>query len=156
MNSILDKLSEIFIFLFGSLAGTIGTIIYNIYGKKIQVMECHYIDDDVISRLPFIGVEGETHNNIYSKMFKLINTTNSDYKIFVIIFEFDVSAKIIRHTDSTKSGIDRLKKKLLKPNEYMATIKNFNRKDEANFLFEIANITDDLINITEDNLNKVI
>lgn len=76
MNSILDKLSEIFIFLFGSLAGTIGTIIYNIYGKKIQVMECHYIDDDVISRLPFIGVEGETHNNIYSKKFKLINTTN--------------------------------------------------------------------------------
>lgn len=114
-------------------------------------MKCYYIDDDVISKLPITVSENETHQNIYSKKFKLKNTTNSDYKEFNVIFEFDINSKIIRHTDATKSGIDRLKKKLLKPNEYSVTIKNFNRNDEAKFIFEIANITKDLINITEDN-----
>lgn len=137
-------------FLTGSLAGTALTIFYNRLRGRIQTMECHYTDDDVISTLPVAGNEGETHNNIYSKQFILKNTTNTDHKTFVIIFEFDITAKIIRHTDSTKSGIDKLKKRLLKKNEYIATIKNFNRNDEVKFIFEIANITQDFVNVTED------
>jgi hypothetical protein len=152
MSEITDYLIKVGLpFLTGGLAGATTTIIHNRVRGKIQTMECHYIDDDVISKLPVPATEGETHNNIYSKQFILKNTTNSDHKDFVIIFEFDITAKIIRYTDTTKGGVDRLKKKLLKPNEYMATIKNFNRKDEVKFIFEIANVSDDCINITEDN-----
>jgi hypothetical protein len=135
----------------GGAFGSILTILYNRFRGKIQTMECYYIDDDVISKLPVTVNEKEIYQNIYSKQFELKNTTNTDFKLFNVIFEFDVNAKILRHTDTTKSGVDRLKKKLLKPNEYTVTIKNFNRNDKAKFIFEIANITEDLINITEDN-----
>jgi hypothetical protein len=144
-----DALRLILPFVGGGLFGSILTIIYNRYRGKIQIMECHYIDDDVISRLPITN-QGEPHQNIFSKQFLIINTTNTDHKTFRVIFQFDVTAKILRHTDITKSGIDRLKKKLLKPNEYAVTIRNFNRGDDVKFNFEIANITDDLINVTED------
>ena len=129
--------------------GAFGAVI-NKFKGRIQTMECNYTDDDVISRLPIITEEGESHDNIFSKHFVLKNTTNSDHKEFNVIFEFDVAAKIIRHTDMTKSGVDRLKKKLLKPNEYSVTITNFNRNDEVKFIFEIANVTTDLCNVTED------
>jgi hypothetical protein len=152
MNEITDFLRKVGLpFISGGLASTTFTIIYNHFRNKIQTMECYYIDDDIITKLPVTSTEGETHNNIYSKQFILKNTTNSDHKNFVIIFEFDITAKIIRHTDTTKGGVDRLKNKLLKSNEYMATIKNFNRKDEVKFIFEIANVSDDYVNITEDN-----
>ena len=73
-------------------------------------MECHYVGHEVISKIPVtIGESGENHQNIYSKKFVLKNTTNSDHKIFKIIFEFDINSKIIRCTDTTKSGIDKLK-----------------------------------------------
>lgn len=145
-----DTLTTILPYLTGGAAGATITILYGKYKNKIQTMECHYIEDDVISRLPIATEEGETHQNIFSKKFCLKNTTNCDYKEFTVIFEFDINSKILRHTDSTKGGVDRLKKKLLKPNEYSVTVKNFNRNDEVKFLFEIANITMDLVNVTED------
>lgn len=40
---------------------------------------------------------------------------------------------------------------MLKPNEYSVTIQNFNRGDEVKFIFEIANLNKDEINVTEDN-----
>jgi|WetSurMetagenome_2_1015567.scaffolds.fasta_scaffold382316_2 hypothetical protein len=138
-------------FFSGGAFGTLMMIIYNKIRGRIQTMECHYIDDDVISRLPIQIEGGDSHQNIFSKHFLLKNTTNTDIKDFVTIFEFDCEAKIIRHTDVTKAGVDRLKKKLLKPNEYSVTIKNFNRKDEVKFIFEIANVTKDYCNVTEDN-----
>ena len=134
----------------GGAAGAVITLLYNRNKAKIQTMDCYYVDDDVISRLPIAGDNGETHQNIFSKKFCLKNTTNADHKEFTLIFEFDIEAKIVRHTDSTKGGIDRLKKKLLKANEYSVTIKNFNRGDEVKFMFEIANVSDDLVNVTED------
>jgi hypothetical protein len=145
-----DILTTILPYLTGGAAGATITIFYGKHKNKIQKMECHYIEDDVISRLPIATEEGDTHQNFFSKKFCLRNTTNSDHKEFTVIFEFDINAKILRHTDSTKGGIDRLKKKLLKPNEYSVTIKNFNRNDEVKFLFEIANISADLVNVTED------
>ncbi len=145
-----DFFSSLLPYISGGAAGATITLIYNRIKSKIQIMHCYYIDDDVISRLPIATVEGETHQNIFSKKFCLKNTTNTDHKEFTLIFEFDQTSKIVRHTDSTKSGIDRLKKKLLKQNEYSVTIKNFNRGDEIKFMFEIANISEDLVNVTED------
>ncbi len=146
-----DNLKLLVTFFSGGALGSVLTIIYHWIRGRIQVMECHYIDDDVISRLPMTTNEGEIHQNIFSKQFLLKNTTNTDHKEFKVIFQFDVSAKILRHTDTTKTGVDRLKKKLLKPNEYSVSIRNFNRGDEVKFIFEIANITEDLVNVTEDN-----
>ena len=77
-------------------------------------------------------------------------TENGQSIIIKIIFEFDINSKIIRCTDTTKSGIDKLKKRVIKPNEYSITVKNFNRSDEVKFIFEIANIDKDEINVTED------
>lgn len=145
-----DTLSTLLPYLGGGAAGATITLLYNRFKSKIQRMDCYYIDDDVISRLPIATGEGETHQNIFSKKFCLKNTTNSDHKEFTLIFEFDQTSKIVRHTDSTKGGIDRLKKKLLKQNEYSVVIKNFNRGDEIKFMFEIANVTEDLVNVTED------
>lgn len=144
-------MKNILTFLSGGAFGSLITITYNCIKGRIQEMKCYYVDDDVISRLPMTTNEGETHQNIFSKQFILKNTTNTDHKEFRVIFEFDVAAKILRHTDITKTSVDRLKKKLLKPNEYSVTIRNFNRNDEIKFIFEIANITNDLCNITEDN-----
>lgn len=149
-NAIFDS-KTIFTFLSGGAFGTVITIVYNKIRGRIQTMDCHYIDDDVISRLPIQIDGGDSHQNVFSKQFILKNTTNSDHKEFIVIFEFDVAAKILRHTDITKTGVDRLKKKLLKPNEYSVTVKNFNRNDEVKFIFEIANITKDYCNVTEDN-----
>ncbi len=148
--SIID-LKTALAFLSGGAAGSLITILYNYIKGRIQTMQCHYIDDDVISRLPISTTAGEVHQNIFSKQFLLKNTTNKDHPEFRVIFEFDVASKILRHTDLTKTGTDRLKKRLLKPNEYSVTIRNFNRKDEIRFIFEIANITSDLCNVTEDN-----
>lgn len=138
-------------YITGGVGGAGITILYNKFKTRIQVMECHYIDEDTISKIPTTVEDGELHQNIYSKQFVLKNTTNCDHKTFRVIFEFDITAKIIRHTDVTKSGIDRLKKKLLKQNEYSVTIQNFNRGDEVKFIFEIANLNKDEINVTEDN-----
>ena len=127
-------MSNIFIkfipYLFGGLGGAMFNAIYNRVKYKIQFMDCYYIEEDVISKIPTIIENGEVHNNIYSKQFVLKNTTNADYKIFKIIFEFDKYSKIISHSETSKIGVNRLSKKLLQQNEYSVTIKYFTRGEE--------------------------
>jgi hypothetical protein len=151
MSEMVELIKVVLPYITGGVGGAGITILYNKFKNRIQVMECHYIDEDTISKIPTTVEDGETHQNIYSKQFVLKNTTNCDHKTFRVIFEFDITAKIIRHTDISKSGIDRLKKRLLKPNEYSVNIQNFNRGDAIKFIFEIANLKNDEINVTEDN-----
>ncbi len=138
-------------YLLGGVGGAILTVFYNMYKGRIQKMDCHYIDEDIMSKLPISIQEGVIHNNIYTKQFLIINTTNSDHKEFRVIFEFDATAKILKHSDISKTGADKFKKKLLKDNEYSVTIRNFNRGDQVKFIFEIANVTNNFVNVTEDN-----
>lgn len=150
MIDILPFLKAALPYVTGGVGGAVVTVIYNKFKGRIQVMQCHYVDDDVISRIPTtLSPEGEVHQNIHARHFILRNTTNCDHKTFKVIFEFDVGSKIIRHTDTTKAGVDRLKKKLLKPNEYSVTVVNFNRGDDVKFMFEIANISAEEVNVTE-------
>ncbi|MDH7912591.1 hypothetical protein [Winogradskyella sp. SYSU M77433] len=137
--------------ILGGLGGTFGTIFYNRYNNRIQKMHCYCIDEDIMSKLPITNDDGTTHQNIYTKEFLLKNTTNSDQKDFRVIFEFDVGAIILKHTNKSKVGTDTFSKRLPKENEYSVRIKDFNRGDEVKFIFEIANITDNHINITEAN-----
>lgn len=116
--------------------------------NRIQKMECHYSDDDTISRIPVTTETGE-HKNLHYKEFKLVNTTNKDIRSFRIIFEFDADSKVIKPSNFSKTGKDELKPRLKKANECSYTIKNFNRGDEIKFFFDIANISNDEFSITE-------
>jgi len=146
-----ESLLKILPYLLGGFGGATLTMFYNLYKGKIQKMECHYIDEDIMSKLPISLQEGIVHNNIYTKQFLIINTTNTDHKEFKVIFEFDATAKILKHTNISKTGADKFKKELLKENEYSVSIKNFNREDKVKFIFEIANVTNNYVNVTEDN-----
>lgn len=137
--------------LLGGLGGTVGTIIYNKYNNKIQKMHCYYIDEDIMSKLPITNDDGTTHQNIHTKEFLLKNTTNIDQKNFRVIFEFEAGAIILKHTNKSKIGTDSFKSRLPKENEYSVRIKDFNRGDDIKFIFEIANIVSNKINITEAN-----
>jgi len=142
-------LKSILPFLAGGAFGSIITIVYNNHKNKIQKMNCHCVDEDVMSKIPITNDDGTTHQNIYTKEFLLKNTTNKDQSDFQIIFEFDATAVILKHTNIGKVGTDHYKSRLVKDNEYLARIKNFNRNDQVKFIFEIANISDNHINITE-------
>jgi hypothetical protein len=147
----METIQKIIPYLLGGIGGAFITMLFNMWKTRIQKMECHYINEDVMSKLPITAEEGITHSNIYTKQFLVINTTNIDHKEFRLLFEFDSSAKILKHTNISKSGANKYKSRLLKENEYSVAIKNLNRKDQVKFVFEIANISDNYVNITEDN-----
>lgn len=145
-----DIYKYILTFVGGGLAGSILTNILNWYKGRMQVMECRYTDDEVLSKLPIKQDDGILHDNIYCKYFELRNTTNIDIIEFKMIFQFDRTATITEYIDKTKSGTGKHKMKRTQPNECTITIRNFNRKDKIEFIFKIANITDDQYYITED------
>lgn len=132
----------------GGLAGAVLTFLITTYKNRIQKMCCHYVDDDVITRMPVVTEQGE-HLNIYAKEFKLRNTTNKDIGHFKVIFEFEVQSKILKHDTFCKTGKNSFPVELTKENECVFTINNFNRGDECKFKFDIANITQDIYNVTE-------
>jgi hypothetical protein len=136
-------------YLIGGIGGASLTIIYNKWSNRIQELKCCYVDDDIITKIPIISESGEKHNNIYTKEFRLKNTTGQDISSLRIIFEFDADAKIIKQSSFSKTGKDDIKPKNKKPNECSYIIKSFNRNDEFRFYFDIANVTNDHFNITE-------
>lgn len=135
-------------FILVFLSGSGLTALIGWFRNRIQKMECHYTDDDIISRVP-VTTEAGAHQNIFFKEFKLINTTNRDIKAFKIIFEFGADSKIVKASNFSKVGKDELKPLLKKDNECSYKIKNFNRDDSIKFTFDIANITTDEFSITE-------
>ena len=136
----------------GGLMGSIVTVIVTLYRSRIQKMKCYYLDDEVITKIPVETAQGK-HENIYTKQFKLKNTTNKDIPTFRIIFEFGAQTQLLKKDTRCKMGNNQHKVKVLKGSECSFTIKDFNRGDEVYFNFEIANINidNDLYNITEAN-----
>lgn len=149
VDHVLQFIAKNYPYLLGGIGGATLTIIYNKWTNRIQEMKCCYVDDDVITKIPIMSESGEQHNNIYTKEFKLKNTTGKDIASFRIIFEFDAEAKIIKQSSFCKTGKDDIKPKNKKPNECSFIIKNFNRNDEFRFYFDIANVTNDHYNVTE-------
>lgn len=149
MTTIIGFFKTAFPYLLGGIGGAFLTILYNRWSNRIQKINCYYVDDDTITKIPVISETGEQHKNIYTKEFKLKNTTNKDIPSIRIIFEFDATAKIIKHDTFCKTGKNDIKPKKKKPNECSFVIKNFNRNDEVRFFFDIANIAKDIYNITE-------
>ena len=100
---------QIFPYLLGGIGGATLTIFYSKWSNRIQKMICCYVDDDVITKIPVMSESGEQHNNIYTKEFRLKNTTSIDITSFRIIFEFDADAKIIKQSSYCKTGKENIK-----------------------------------------------
>ena len=150
MESIIEFFSNHYPYLLGGIGGASLTLITNKINNRLQKMVCYFVDDEVISRIPVLFDNGEQHQNIYYKEFKLVNTTNKDISKFKVIFEFDAESKIIKHSTFLKSGKDVLRPKTFKTqNEITYEIRNFNRGDFVKFYFDIANISNGHFNITE-------
>ena len=142
-------------FLTGGLAGA-GLKHYLDYRKnKIQKLECHYLEDEVISKLPIV-YEDTTHNNLHRKTFKIINTTNTDIPEIKVIFSFPKKSIVAKWKSYSKAGDNIPKGKIYsKKNECQFVVKHFNRKEEIEIILEIGNLSDDKFNITELNITGV-
>jgi len=148
-SSTYDNIMDVLKVLSGGLFGALVTNFFNKRSNKIQKMYCYYIDDDVKSQMPVQTAAGQ-HQNYHFKEFLLENNTNKDISEFKIIFEFDAQSSIIAKHSICKEGYDVLKcKQSKKNNECIFVIKHFNRKDKVTFQFEIADILNNVCNITE-------
>lgn len=137
----------------GGLAGSLVTALIGHFKKKMQKMECYFIKDEILSKIPITGEDNVVHANIYCKTFKLKNTTNIDIADFQIVFQFDASADILECISRSKEGYNKQKIKKSKDNknEARAFIRQMNRNDEIEFTFRIANVTEDKYYISEYN-----
>lgn len=150
-----DVLKYVVTFVSGGLAGNFFNHFMTNKKNSIQELQCHYIEDETISQLP-ISYENQNHENLYSKKFKIINTTNRDIDSIKIIFTFEPRACIAKWKSYSKVGANIPKGKIYQlKNECQFVIKHFNRNEEIEILLEIGNITEHTINITEQNITGV-
>ena len=144
-----------FSIFFGGLGGVILTLstshVVSYLKNKMQIMECHYVEDDILSKVPLKDENEIIQKNLYCKRFKLINTTNKDIESFKVIFQFDENSTITNCYSISKEGynIHPIKKTKRNQNEATAIIKNFNRSDDIEFVITVANITENRYYITE-------
>lgn len=150
MAGFIEFLGGFYPYLLGGIGGASLTLITNKVSNKLQKMICYYVDDEVISRIPVLSDNGEQHQNMYYKEFKIVNTTNKDISKFKVIFEFDADSKIVKNSTFLKSGKDVLRPSKFKgANEIIYEIRNFNRNDYVKFYFDVANISNGHFNVTE-------
>jgi len=144
-----DAIKLIATFISGGLAGNFLNI-YNTNKKnKIQYLECHYLEDDIISKLP-VEYEQCMHNNLHSKKFKIINTTNKDINEVKVQFSFENQCLVAKCKSYSKAGVDKPKGFVTKnKNECYYKLKNFNRGEEIEIEIEIGNVLKNEFNVTE-------
>lgn len=135
----------------GGFIGAVFTQVAGTFKSRKQTMTCHYMDDEVLSRIPIKSENNEVHENIYVKTYLLKNTTNIDIKSFKIIFQFDPSAKVIECYSEAKDGIDKQKIKANSkfPNQAESCVRLFNRGDKIKFVIKIANVNENSYYISE-------
>lgn len=138
-------------FVGGGLCGSIATAAINSYKGKMQIMECLYLEDDILSKIPQVNEENILQQNLHFKRFKVRNTTNRDIERFKIIFQFDSSSNIVECYSSSKEGYNEQKVSRNKknPNQAEAIVVNFNREDEIIFHFQVANLEENTYYVTE-------
>lgn len=139
--------------LTGGFGGSLLTLGVNFIRNRLQRMECHYLEDDVLSKIPQIREDNTIHQNVYCQRFKIINTTNKDITEFKILFQFDATAEIIECYSSSKEGYNKQKVRRSRDdkNQAEALVRNFNRGDFVEYTFQVANITENKYYVTECN-----
>ena len=135
------------------VGGVILTLGYTYLKNRMQIMKCHYIEDDILSKVPQKGENEMIQENLHCKRFRLINTTNQDFKEFKVLLQFDETSIITDCYTQSKEGYNRqrIRPNRTNKNEAEPLIKNFNRKDWVEFIVTIANISDNKYYITETN-----
>lgn len=135
----------------GGLAGSLLTNGWNSWQTRMQEMDCHYMEDDILSKIPQVNDANEVHQNLHLKRFKIINTTNRDIPTFRIIFQFDSTAIITECYSQSKEGFNRqrIKQNRTNPNEAEALVRNFNRGDSIEYTFKVANVSENKYYVTE-------
>lgn len=141
----------VFEIICSGIGGACITLIVTYLKNRVQVMTCHYLEDDILSKVPQKGENEMIQENLHCKKFRLINTTNQDIKEFKVYFQFDETAIITECYAKSKEGYNRQKIRVnpKNKNEAEALIKNFNRHDSIEFILTIANITENRYYITE-------
>ncbi len=142
---------EIIIAVVGAVVGAMVTIIAQWLSNRLQKMECHYLEDDILSKIPHQASDNSTQENLYCKRFRIINTTNRDIESFKVIFQFDPTSKLTEYYSQSKEGFDvqKVYKNSYFSNQAEAVIENFIRDDEIDFVFKIANIKENQYYVTE-------
>lgn len=137
----------------GGLAGSILTVGWQSWHSRMQKMECHYLEDDILSKIPQTTENNEIQQNLHCKRFKIINTTNKDIAEFKVLFQFDSTAKITECYSQSKEGFNRQRVRVnnRNNNEAEALIKNFNRGDHVEYVFRVADVSDNQYYVTEAN-----
>lgn len=137
-------------FLGGGLCGSALTIIYNAIKGKLQIMQCHFVDDDILSKIPQVDEDKNVQQNLYIKRFVLKNTTNKDIAEFKVLFQFDKTSVVKDCYSRSKEGYNKQKiRKSDNNNEAEAYVRNFNRGDEVEYCIQVANITENRYYVTE-------
>lgn len=147
------ELTTVFTLLGGGLAGSLLTNGWNSWKYRMQKMACHFLEDDILSKIPQVSDANEVVQNLHLKRFRVINTTNRDIDNFKIIFQFDSTANITECYSQSKEGYNRQKVRVNKHNlnEAEAQVKNFNRGDSIEYTFKVANVTKNKYYVTEAN-----
>ena len=107
-------------FLGGGFAGSLFNNWYSNYKNRIQLLDCYYTEDEVISKIP-VTFQAQTHNNLHSKKFQIKNTTNRDINEIKVVFGFENCAVITNNKSFSKAGQDIPKGKI------------YNKKNEIHF-----------------------
>ena len=144
------EMNSMIIAIFTLLGGGIGSIItwcFSKYSNKLQNLQCDFVDEDILSKIPQKNDDNTVLNNVYCKTFKVKNTTNKDIKAMEIIFQFDSTSTILELYSTAKDGYNKQKIKKSKQyaNEAHAYIELFNRNDEIEYVFKVANGSDDFV-----------
>lgn len=146
----MENVMGIITFLGGGFCGSLLTLIVNYVRGKLQIMECQYIEDDILSKVPQVDEENNIQQNLYVKKFLLKNTTNQDIREFKVLFQFDVNSVVKECYSRSKEGYNKQKiRKSNNNNEAEAYVRNFNRGDKIEYCIQIANVEENRYYITE-------
>lgn len=145
------EIGAILTLLGGGLAGSLVTMFVNDHKNKIQVMECQFLEDDILSKIPQKGINNEIHENLHCKKFKVKNTTNADIKEFQILFQFDNGSIVTDCYSKSKEGYNKqhIKRDKNENNQAVAYVKQFNRGDEIEYSITVANVSNNQYYVTE-------
>lgn len=128
-------------FLGGGLAGALLNRYFILRDRAIKKLTLTVDREEVKSIIP-VTLNQKTYQNLIYKKFTLLNSTNEDFKDLDVVFEFDKGSEIIfKEVSSKKHGKDKFNFTERKPSELVYHLKNFNRKQEVSFVFEVGNIS---------------
>lgn len=135
----------------GGFGGSVLTNLISNHKNRLQKMECYYVEDDILSKIPQKNEENEVQQNLHCKRFRVKNTTNKDLPEFKLYFQFDQESMVVECYSRSKEGYDKQK---IRPgrtdkNMAIASIRNFNRGDEIEYTIKVANINKNEYYVTE-------